>query len=385
MEKTWVSLSLLISAIPFLASAQILQSNDFEAGVGQSIITNESYPTWTGSAESAMITNVIYTDSLTTPYMGKPLPDSMHDNVVNLSDGVLTNTVGLSPSVPVVCIDTMVLPSISEDPQTGTAYSNSQFAIAFVTNGVAVWHGIQTSYWATDFAKWSVLSGGTTAGSYNKWCRLTVTINYQGLPSFEDIIYNPMFQIKIDGQPLTSPYGHVNADLDSATNGSWLSMASAAPINMNELVMSGNGMLDDLVINQGTIPDFVTPNQFIPYSWLTAMGVNTNSGMALAESGDDDGDGMLNWQEYIAGTDPTNAASKFIVISQTVSTNGMPHIRWLGHAIAPYRIEEATDLVAGDWTDQNVSINPNSSGTNDWGPMTAPSSTSTFFRVNIIR
>jgi len=384
MKKIGVGLSLLIGALPCLVSAQILQSNDFETGLGDSILSNSAYATWTGVAESAIITNVIYSDNLTTPFMGTPLPPEVpHNNVLTLSDGVLTNTL-VGSSDPVVCIDTMIQPYISEDPQTGTTYSNSQFAIAFVTNGVAVWHGVQPDHWTTGYARWSVLNGGTTAGSYSKWCRLTVTINYQGLP-FSFGAYNPMFQVKIDGQPLTSPYGYVNADMDSGTNGSWLSLTSVDPANMSELIMSGNGMMDDLVINAGEIPDFVTPTNHIPYNWLFASGVDTNAGMASAESADDDHDGMLNWQEYIAGTSPTNANSKFMIISEVISTNGMPQLTWLGHAIAPYRIESATNLTDGSWADQNVSIVQNGTGTNSWSPMIVPANNATFYRVKIIR
>ncbi|HEY9174666.1 MAG TPA: SUMF1/EgtB/PvdO family nonheme iron enzyme [Verrucomicrobiae bacterium] len=46
-----------------------------------------------------------------------------------------------------------------------------------------------------------------------------------------------------------------------------------------------------------------------PITWLNQYGFTT--GLVLAEITDHDGDGMPTWQEYLAGTNPTNAASVF--------------------------------------------------------------------------
>jgi len=45
----------------------------------------------------------------------------------------------------------------------------------------------------------------------------------------------------------------------------------------------------------------------VPYSWFDSHGITNN--YATAENLDIDNDGMINWKEYYAGTDPTNAAS----------------------------------------------------------------------------
>ena len=52
----------------------------------------------------------------------------------------------------------------------------------------------------------------------------------------------------------------------------------------------------------------------IPDAWESAYSLsNTN----LDRLGDLDGDGFLNWQEYVAGTDPTNALSYLKVENMT--------------------------------------------------------------------
>jgi len=47
----------------------------------------------------------------------------------------------------------------------------------------------------------------------------------------------------------------------------------------------------------------------VPFRWFTQYGLTNKT--ASGELEDSDGDGMKNWQEYIAGTDPTNSASYF--------------------------------------------------------------------------
>ena len=57
----------------------------------------------------------------------------------------------------------------------------------------------------------------------------------------------------------------------------------------------------------------------IPDVWEAAYGFDTNN---IADGAlDADGDGMSNWQEYIAGTDPTNALSYLKIDSLTAGAS----------------------------------------------------------------
>lgn len=82
---------------------------------------------------------------------------------------------------------------------------------------------------------------------------------------------------------------------------------------------ASNAMLSLPAFQPATLTAQFTPS-------LTAVGVPelwyVGFGIAIDDSGDGDGDRALNWQEYRAGTDPTNAASAFRIAG--LSTGAPP-------------------------------------------------------------
>jgi uncharacterized repeat protein (TIGR02543 family) len=104
----------------------------------------------------------------------------------------------------------------------------------------------------------------------------------------------------------------------------------------------------------------------VPYTWLDqypillSLASGDYEAMALA---DEDGDGHMAWQEYVAGTVPTNRESVFLSLISL--SNGVPWVTWipdLGTARV-YNVEGRTNLIDGTW-----------------GPTNAGSR---FFRVNV--
>jgi hypothetical protein len=147
-------------------------------------------------------------------------------------------------------------------------------------------------------------------------------------------------------------------------------------------------MIDDLTINTNAVAGGLTASNQVPYGWMLAMGVTndvSDEAMAAAEYADTDGDGMLSWQEYIAGTHPTNEASKLMIISQVIS-NGIPRIRWLSStaALAPYRVDSTTNLIGNNWTNEAYNISSDGSGTNEL-VLPQPVSSPSFYRVQIVQ
>jgi len=87
-----------------------------------------------------------------------------------------------------------------------------------------------------------------------------------------------------------------------------------------------------------------------PHVWIDQY--YTTNDYENADIQDTDGDGLLTWQEYIAGTDPTNSASVFKIIDlgyQSASN----YITWYGTtngADTPFGVYRATNLViASPW------------------------------------
>jgi hypothetical protein len=82
-----------------------------------------------------------------------------------------------------------------------------------------------------------------------------------------------------------------------------------------------------------------------PQWWLAGYGhSNAFDAAALA---DDDLDGMTNWQEYVAGTDPTNAGSVLVVSNVSSLAQGRVVLQWPSVADRVYDVERATNLTSG--------------------------------------
>jgi len=82
----------------------------------------------------------------------------------------------------------------------------------------------------------------------------------------------------------------------------------------------------------------------VPLPWLMAHGL-TNVSFDLEAEADQDGDNMLTWQEYIAGTDPTNRASCFRV-TRVDSSGPLRIMQWLSTSERLYHLYAATNLEA---------------------------------------
>lgn len=86
------------------------------------------------------------------------------------------------------------------------------------------------------------------------------------------------------------------------------------------------------------------PTQVMPTytQWLTRYGFATNR---TEDSTDYDKDGMLNWQEYLAGTNPTNKADSLIITTMGTGAN-TAQISWQAKSNVSYQVMKNLNLMA---------------------------------------
>ena len=86
----------------------------------------------------------------------------------------------------------------------------------------------------------------------------------------------------------------------------------------------------------------------LPDVWEAAYGLTD-------PNADDDGDGLTNLKEYLAGTNPTNAASIFHILAAPLQTNGRCSLTWSSIGGTRYRIQfrngTTNSGVVGTFTD----------------------------------
>lgn len=94
----------------------------------------------------------------------------------------------------------------------------------------------------------------------------------------------------------------------------------------------------------GLAPDLARPNSS-PATRSTRGASTTHCPPTVQRIMRTDSDGLNNWQEWIAGTDPTNALSALRIVAISNAPSGAS-IQWNGVANRTYWLESATNLAA---------------------------------------
>ena len=112
----------------------------------------------------------------------------------------------------------------------------------------------------------------------------------------------------------------------------------------------------------------------VPQWWLAQYGW-TNDFDAVATN-DAEPDGFFTWQEFVADTDPTNAAAfPQMTFIETWQTNA-PILTWPASTGRLYEIHWCDDLVVGEWTPLPLGL-----GSNAWTDTNPPPATGRYYRI----
>ena len=106
--------------------------------------------------------------------------------------------------------------------------------------------------------------------------------------------------------------------------------------------LDGNPRIAGGTVDVGAY-EFQSPASVISYAWLQQYGLATDGS---ADYTDADGDHMNNWQEWIAGTIPTDASSALRLLSLSKSSSGVS-LTWQSVPNRSYFLERSTGFGAG--------------------------------------
>jgi len=118
-------------------------------------------------------------------------------------------------------------------------------------------------------------------------------------------------------------------------------------IRRNADIAAQNYLIDDFLV-QGLFYIVDSDGDLMADSWEVAHGLNTND--ASDAAADIDNDGISNYAEYRAGTDPGNWQSRFIAKIQAASHDGGEHgfdLHWQSTSNRTYTIWRTSDLSSG--------------------------------------
>ncbi len=283
-----------------------------------------------------------------------------------------------------IWVDIMVqaIPTIAPPTEIAT---NALVALYMNTNGHFV---VRHAYYAEDFSThyetWTELNHPPVASG--NWARVTVMFDFM-----TDQAPDKHFAISINGsEPISNALAYstfyMGEDLPVA-GGIWFYNADSCDGGGNWYVSSvaleGIGMIDDFVVTDVEPPEGgggeTVTAQGTPYTWLDQYGLTDHENDDLE---DQDGDGLYTWQEYLAGTIPTNKGSVFQVLDIT-RINTSNRIVWYGTTntgiYTPFLMYRSTNLIYG-WSLIPTNIPRSGADSNIWWDQAVPAMQSIWYR-----
>ena len=151
----------------------------------------------------------------------------------------------------------------------------------------------------------------------------------------------------VSGSPI---FSSITAEGTTTTTVSWNAVADSEGLTPVYRVTASNGSTVETTLTS------VSFSGLNPETYFTVTALNPNdlskasspSFRALSSTGDEDGDGMSNGDEQIAGTNARDPSSRF-QINTIVATPNETILTWTAVSGRKYTVKACEDLSSGDW------------------------------------
>ena len=236
----------------------------------------------------------------------------------------------------------------------GGAYANTLRNCALVSNKASDGGGASSS----TLQNCTVVTNGATAtgGGCSGGTLVNCILYFNSAPAgpdysasaFQIIYYCCTPTLPTSGAGLFTKGNFTNAPLFVELAGDLHLQSNSPCINSgaNAYAPAGPDLDGNPRISGGTVDvgayEFQNPASTIPYVWLQQYGLPMD---ATVDTLDSDNDGLNNWQEWRAGTDPTNAVSVLQILTPTNGPSGIT-VTWQSVTNRNYYLQRSVDLSA---------------------------------------
>jgi hypothetical protein len=211
----------------------------------------------------------------------------------------------------------------------GGAFASTLYNCTVCGNSVANFFGDSGGVWGSTLYNCIVYSNSAT-----------VFANYGGSPMLLNYCCTTPIPTNGIGNTTNNPFfvDFAGGNFHLQPNSPCINAANNGYVRTtNDL--DGNPRISGGTVDMGAY-EFQNPPSIISYAWLQQYGFLTDGS---ADFMDPDGDGMNNLQEWICGTDATNAASLLKMLAPRVDASGVA-VPWLSVTNRSYFLQRAAVL-----------------------------------------
>lgn len=260
------------------------------------------------------------------------------------------------------------------DPTNRYAYGANLGWINWVgdtNNGAVIGDYVCSGYIYSANVGWINLGSGSPANQiqYQNNSATDFGVNNDGLGNLSGYAYGA----NIGWITFEQTYGKPNVNLRTGVLSGYVWSANCGWISLSNAVA---------YVQTGTISPGALDSNGLPIAWeLTYFGHT-----GVDPNADPDHDGASNYQEYLAGTDPTNPDSVLRITDGMFSSGGTDAtLVWNSVPTRFYYIEKTLSLNPMNWTDSGLGLISPDPGTSTTDSFTDTNAPNRFYRVEAIR